>query len=87
MQQLLAEKKKLPPNLVCNLSEWHDNLKGYKLEGLNRFVYDDHTDPEVEKLKHCPAVNAKGNKTGVTCSQCGLCWKANTGRRIAVHAH
>lgn len=88
VSKIVHERNGRPPdNLVVNISEWHGNTENYDLRGLNRFVYDDHTDPEVMALKHCPAVDSKGHKTGVTCSQCGICWKKNDGHRIAVHAH
>jgi len=87
MEQYLKECGALPENLVCNISEWKGNTEGYQLDGLNKFVYDDGTDPKVAKLAHCPAVDKKGKKTGVTCSQCQRCFSGNKGIVTAVYDH
>lgn len=87
IEKYLDECGDLPDNLICNISEWKGNTEGYNLEGLNKFVYDDGTDPEMEKLVHCPAVNKKGRKTGITCDQCKRCFTANDGRITAVYNH
>lgn len=87
LERYLKEHTAFPDNLVCNVSEWHNNTEKYQLTGLNRFVYDDGTDPEVSKLPHCPAVNPKGGKTGITCDKCQRCYSRNDGHRIAVYAH
>lgn len=87
IQKYIEEYKVFPKNLVINISVWKGNDKGYDFGHLNKFVYDDHSDPEVMKLPHCPAVNAKGRSTGIKCVDCGLCFKENCGRIIAVHAH
>ena len=87
MEQYLKECGELPKNLVCNISEWKGNTEGYQLDGLNKFVYDDGTDPTMEKLVHCPAVNKKGGKTGVTCEQCKRCFSGNKGIITAVYDH
>jgi hypothetical protein len=87
MEQYLKECGALPENLVCNISEWKGNTEGYQLDGLNKFVYDDGTDPKVAKFAHCPAVDKKGKKTGVTCSQCQRCFSGNKGTVTAVYDH
>lgn len=87
MEQYLKECGALPENLVCNISEWKGNTEGYQLDGLNKFVYDDGTDPAIAKLTHCPAVDKKGKKTGVTCSQCQRCFSGNKGIVTAVYDH
>jgi hypothetical protein len=87
MEQYLKECGALPENLVCNISEWKGNTEGYQLDGLNKFVYDDGTDPKVAKLVHCPAVDKRGKKTGVTCSQCQRCFSGNKGIITAVYDH
>ena len=87
MQKYLKECGELPENLVCNISEWKGNTKGYQFDGLNKFVYDDHTDPEMENLFHCPAVDKKGHKTGVTCEECKRCFSGNKGLITAVYDH
>lgn len=87
MEQYLKECGALPKNLVCNISEWKGNTEGYQLDGLNKFVYDDGTDPTIAKLTHCPAVDKKGKKTGVTCSQCQRCFSGNKGIITAVYDH
>lgn len=87
MDRYLKECGELPENLICNISEWNGNTEGYDLDGLNRFVYDDGTDESLKKVAHCPAVNKKGRKTGVTCDQCGLCFSGNNGHIVAVYEH
>lgn len=87
MEKYLKECGELPENLICNISEWKGNTKGYNLDGLNRFVYDDGTDESLKNIPHCPAVNKKGHKTGVTCDQCGLCFSGNNGHVVAVYEH
>lgn len=87
MEQYIKECGALPENLVCNISEWKGNTEGYQLDGLNKFVYDDGTDPTLEKLVHCPAVDKNGKKTGVTCSQCQRCFSGNKGIVTAVYDH
>ena len=87
MDKYLKECGELPENLVCNISEWKGNTKGYDLDGLNRFIYDDGDDESLKNVPHCPAVNKKGHKTGVTCEQCGLCYRGNDGHVIAVYSH
>lgn len=93
IEKYIKEYKEFPKNLVCNISVWHNNHLGYHLEGLNQFIYDDGDEPEVAKLKHCPAVSkpahpgGKGKETGVTCDKCGLCSRKNDGHKIAVYNH
>lgn len=87
MEKYLKECGELPENLICNISEWNGNTDGYNLEGLNRFIYDDGTDESLKNVPHCPAVNKKGRKTGVTCDQCGLCFSGNNGHIVAVYEH
>jgi hypothetical protein len=87
MAQYLKECGDLPENLVCNISEWKGNTDGYQFDGLNKFVYDDHTDPKMDKLVHCPAVDKNGNKTGVTCGECKRCFSGNKGIITAVYDH
>lgn len=87
MERYLKECGELPENLICNISEWNGNTKGYALDGLNRFIYDDGTDARLKNVPHCPAVNKKGRKTGVTCDKCGLCFSGNNGHIVAVYAH
>lgn len=87
MERYLKECGELPENLICNISEWNGNTKGYALDGLNRFIYDDGTDARLKNVPHCPAVNKKGHKTGVTCDKCGLCFSGNNGHIVAVYEH
>ena len=91
--QKYIDERGIRDNLVINISEWKDNTKGYNFENLNRFVWDDGDDAKVAALQHCPAIakpskpGAKGKATHITCEQCGLCWRKNTGKRIAVYNH
>ena len=78
---------KFPNNLVCNISEWKGNTDGYNLDGLNRFVYDDGSDPALKYVVHCPAVDKYGHKTGITCDTCGRCFRGNDGHITAVYDH
>lgn len=87
IERYLKECGELPENLICNISEWNGNTKGYALDGLNRFIYDDGTDARLKNVPHCPAVNKKGHKTGVTCDKCGLCFSGNNGHIVAVYEH
>lgn len=87
MERYLNECGCLPENLICNISEWNGNTDGYHLEGLNKFVYDDGTDPDIARFVHCPAVDKNGHKTGVTCDQCKRCFSKNDGRITAVYNH
>lgn len=87
VSKYLKDFKKLPDNFVVNISVWNGNDKGYNFDNLNKFVYDDGNNPEIQKMRHCPAVDKNGNSTGVTCAQCGWCFKGNDGRITAVYAH
>lgn len=87
MERYIKECGELPENLVCNISEWKGNTKGYDLTGLNTFIYDDGTDESLKNVPHCPAVDKKGHKTGITCSNCSLCYRGNDGHVIAVYSH
>ena len=87
VEKYLNEHKAFPSNLICNISEWNGNTKGYKLDGLNKFIYDDGTDDAIKDLVHCPAVDKKGHKTGVTCDQCKRCFSKNDGHVTAVYNH
>ena len=87
IDRYLKEFKNFPKNFVVNISVWHNNIKDYDFSGLNWFVYDDGSDPKVRKMRHCPAVDKYGHKTGVTCGQCGWCFKGNLRRRTAVYDH
>ena len=78
---------KFPRNLICNISEWKGNTKGFNLNGLNVFTYDDGTDPSLEKVVHCPAVDKNGHKTGINCDQCKRCFSRNDGHITAVYSH
>ena len=87
IEKYLNECGELPKNLICNISEWKGNTNGYNLTGLNRFVYDDGTDPKLAKVFHCPAVDKNGHKTGITCDYCGRCFSGNNGHITAVYDH
>lgn len=75
----------IPENLAINISQWHNTVPNRI--GLHEFVYDDHTDDEVAKLIHCPAVDKNGHSTGIKCSQCGRCMHRRDGQKTAVYAH
>lgn len=84
IEQLLKEQD-LPQNLVINISIWHKNYNNPY--GLPEFIYDDHTDPSLANIPHCPAVDKNGNETGVTCATCKRCIFATKGQKTAVYEH
>ena len=92
VKMFINKHQKFADNFCVNLSEWNHNIDQYHFEGLNSFVWDDGDDPEISKLPHCPAVSApttpggKGKSTGITCSQCGRCYRT-TGKKTAVYNH
>lgn len=92
IERFLKENGSFASNLCINMSEWNHNTDGYELPGMNSFVWDDGSDPEVAKLPHCPAVSkpakvgGKGRETGITCDQCGRCYRV-TGTKTAVYNH
>lgn len=87
VEKYLNECGELPENLICNISEWKGNTKGFNLDGLNKFVYDDGTDPLLQSIPHCPAVDKNGHKTGISCDQCKRCFSRNDGHVTAVYSH
>ena len=87
VQQYLNEHKTFPNNFTVNISVWNGNDEGYDFGGLNKFVYDDGSDPEVTKMFHCKAVAPNGKSTGLTCDKCGRCFNGNRGLITAVYAH
>lgn len=72
-------------NFHVLVSIWHKNYSNPF--GLPEFIYDDGTEPELEIVPHCPAVNKDGKETGVTCATCRRCWHVKNGDKIAVYAH
>lgn len=80
-----AEYGELPGNLAALVSIWHDTVSNPT--GAAEFIYDDGTEEYVKYIRHCPAVDANGHKTGVTCAQCKMCMRAKPGDKIAVYAH
>ena len=83
-------------NFVVNVSEWHGIakpfLEKYSWAKLNCFIYDDHTEPELKAVQHCPAVTKEGHHaklpdgSPIQCSNCLRCYR-KTGQRTAVYAH
>lgn len=84
LEQVLKEQE-LPQNLVINVSIWHNNYSNPY--NLPEFIYDDHTDPSLENIPHCPAVDKNGHETGVTCAMCKRCIFATKGQKTAVYEH
>lgn len=76
---------KLPENVHPWVSECHFNYDNPR--GFAEFHWDDGTDPRLEKMFHCPAVNKQGHETGVTCSMCKRCRNGKKGDKIAVYEH
>lgn len=81
----------IPENLSLQCSPWVDSKTGAvicaPIGDLPQFIYDDHTNPELEKLPHCPAVDKDGKRTGVQCINCLHCYTSKKGDRWAVYAH
>lgn len=75
----------IPGNFTLLCSPWAGVCDA--IADLPQFIYDDGSDAEIAKLPHCPAVDKNGNRTGITCAQCGACPKAKRGTRRAVYAH
>lgn len=75
----------LPGNLSLNCSPWKNICM--PIGNLPQFIYDDGTQPELDKLPHCPAITKDGKKTGITCKQCLHCYTAKPGDKWAVYAH
>lgn len=87
LEAWIEKKRVFPKNLIVNLSQWNDNLRGLSdrlLQQCNIFAYDDGC-VDLSHMKHCPAVDRKGHETGVTCAECRRCMKK--GNATAVYAH
>ena len=76
---------RIPETFTLSCSPWKDI--SLPIGDLPQFIYDDHTDPDIAKLPHCPAVSKDGKRTGITCKRCGHCALAKHGDRWAVYAH
>ena len=74
-----------PSNFHPIVSIWHDNYANPKK--FAEFIYDDGTQPELDNLPHCPAVDKYGRETGWTCARCKHCPLAERGSRMCVYAH
>lgn len=85
VERYLAAGNVIPDNFTINMSIWKNNYDNP--HKLPEFIYDDGSQPELEDVLHCPAVDRDGRKTGMTCAACRLCIKAKPGQRIAVYAH
>ena len=75
----------IPSNVVISCSPWAGHCE--PIGDLPQFIYDDHSNPELATLPHCPAVNKDGKRTGITCRQCMHCYTARHGDRWAVYSH
>ena len=87
VQEYLNTYSTFPENLTVNISVWNGNDEGYNFDGLNKFVYDDGSNPDVANMFHCKAVASTGKPTGLTCDKCGRCFNGNRGLITAVYAH
>lgn len=92
IKRWITENGEFPKNLICNMSAWKDNIKGYEnLPGCNYFYWDDGDDESLNGMFACPAVERKpgakiGHETGVTCDKCMRCYKAR-GTKTRVYNH
>ena len=79
-----------PANFHCACSPWVTSdgvVLCAPVSDMYQFIYDDGTNPDLDTLVHCPAVNVYGERTGVTCKACGLCRRAKDGTKTAVYSH
>ena len=72
-------------NLGITVSIYHNNYNNPC--GFHEFIIDDGTDPELESIPHCPAVDKHGRGTGVTCARCKRCIYAKPGTKTAIYKH
>lgn len=84
LEKLMTEEG-LAENFRPTVSIWKNNYDNPMK--FHEFIYDDGTDPELEKVFHCPAVDKNGHETGMTCAACKRCQKAKRGMKTAVYAH
>lgn len=84
MEKLEAETG-FADNLIPLVSPWHDDYSNPC--GFNEFIYDDGTDDRLKSVIHCPAVDKKGNSSGMTCAKCRRCFSKKKGVVTAVYAH
>lgn len=75
----------IPENFCLSCSPWEGHCD--PIGDLPQFIYDDGSNPELDTVAHCPAVDRFGRRTGVTCAECGHCYTAKRGARRAVYAH
>lgn len=75
----------MPQNLRVLVSMWNGTVTNYTNAPM--FHYDDGTDETLQGMRHCPAVDRNGRKTGVSCAACRMCATAKDGDNIAVYAH
>ncbi len=77
----------LPKNIHVTVSQWHNMFKVNKDDAV--FIYDDGTQPELDKIYHCKAVNIDGtmNKDWHCNAPCKRCVLAKKGTVTAVYAH
>ncbi len=79
-------------NLYINVSEWKNHSEIEAIKKLlpfkvGAFVYvpqEEKDSPLYKDLPMCPAVNFKGEHTGITCEKCPLC-KANIRKGVWAH--
>lgn len=75
----------LPKNFSLQCSPWPGHCD--PIGDLPQFWYDDFTNPDLEKVPHCPAVDRNGKRTGITCDKCKHCYNAKRGQVWAVYKH
>ena len=83
--EMCIKEMDLPKNLVILVSIWNNNYSNPN--EFPEFILDDGTDPSLEDIIHCPAVDKNGHDTGESCAHCKLCLKAKKGDKICVYKH
>lgn len=87
----IEESGGFPNNVSALVSIWYDENGNKNYDnpyGFAEFIYDNGSNPELDKLFHCPAVFIDGTSNKkITCEKCGRCPNAKKGMKTAVYAH
>lgn len=78
-------------NEFDNAVFWKSDYTNYIENMIGHAFVDDpeHPIPEIQNMKHCPAIDSNGNKTGIPCNECKMCTKKELLNKIcfAFHKH
>lgn len=76
----------LPSNLHILVSNAEALAKYTDKRNVNAFVVDQRGSEAPSGVLRCPGYNTKGRRTGMRCSECGLCF-CTSGKEIHVNEH